>query len=135
MDGENCRSPQSAYYAFEQSWESNRSARIENVGTIDVVNPWLSTGRNNFRTVGEIVAAAVRPGMSDAEKAQALWWQEIQYRYHWSLPDNPELCDPVKVFNVYGFNTCGNDSICLAGLFRKAGLTRTAPCRAVGHSA
>jgi len=29
--------------------------------------------------------------------------------------DNDELGDPVKVFNVYGHNTCGNDSICLAG--------------------
>jgi len=133
MDGENCRSPQSAYYPFRQTWESNRSVRIENVGDGDVVNPWLSNGRNNFRNVSEIVAAAVRPGMSDQEKAYALWWQEIRYRYHWSNGDNPELTDAVKLYNVYGFNTCGNDSVILAGLFRKAGLTRTAPCRAVGH--
>ena len=133
MDGQNCRSPQSAYLAFQQTWESNRSVRIENIGTSDVVNPWLSNGRNNFRTLDEIAASAVRPGMSDGEKAYALWWQEIQYRYHWNHGDNFELCDPVKVFNIYGFNTCGNDSICMAGLFRKAGLTRIAPCRAVGH--
>jgi hypothetical protein len=38
----------------------------------------------------------------------------------------------VKIFNVYGHNTCGNDSISLAGLWRKAGL-KAAPCRAVGH--
>src|SRR5262249_20926034 len=34
--------------------------------------------------------------------------------------------------NIYGYNTCGNDSICLAGLWRKAGLT-VAPARLVGH--
>jgi hypothetical protein len=133
MDGRNCRSPNSAYVPFQQTWESNRLVRMENVGTTDVINPWLSNGRNDFRNMGEIVAAAVRPGMSDREKAYALWWQEIRYRYHWQNVDNDELCDPVKVFNVYGFNTCGNDSICLAGLWRTAGLTRTAPCRAVGH--
>ena len=85
------------------------------MGTADVVNPWLSNGRNNFRNVAEIVSSAVAPGMSDAEKAFALWFQEIQYRHH-SPGDNNELGDPVKVFNVYGYNTCGNDSISLATL-------------------
>ena len=131
MDGQNCRSPQDTWKSYEQTWESNRSVRIENIGETDAVNPWLSNGRNNFRTLDEIVNAAVKPGMSDKEKAFALWWQEIQFRYHWP-GDNDDLCDPVKIFNVYGHNTCGNDSICLAGLWRKAGL-KAAPCRAVGH--
>jgi hypothetical protein len=69
--------------------------------------------------------------MTDREKAFALWFQEISHRYHW-VGDNDELGDPVKVFNVYGHNTCGNDSICLAGLWRRAGLKVT-PARLVGH--
>jgi len=88
-------------------------------------------GRNHFRSVGEIVSAAVTPDMTDAEKAFALWFQEIRYRHH-SPGDNNELGDPVKVFNVYGYNTCGNDSIALATLWRKAGL-KVAPARALGH--
>jgi hypothetical protein len=32
---------------------------MENLGDTDVVNPWLSNGRNKFRTVEEIVASAV----------------------------------------------------------------------------
>ena len=135
MDGRNCRSPMgcgvSREGAFLQTWESNRSVRMENVGAADVVNPWLSNGRNNFRSVDEIVSSAVAPGMTDADKAFALWFQEIQYRHH-SAGDNSELGDPVKIFNVYGYNTCGNDSICLGTLWRKAGL-RTAPARALGH--
>ncbi len=135
MDGRNCRLPMGCGIAregaFLQTWESNRSVRMENVGQADVVNPWLSNGRNNFRSVDEIVAAAVAPGMSDAEKAFALWFQEIQYRHH-SPGDNNELGDPVKVFNVYGYNTCGNDSIALATLWRRAGL-KAAPARALGH--
>ncbi len=135
MDGRNCRSPMGCGIAregaFLQSWESNRSVRMENVGDADVVNPWLSNGRNNFRSVEEIVSAAVAPGMTEAEKAFALWFQEIQYRHH-SPGDNNELGDPVKVFNVYGYNTCGNDSICLATLWRKAGLP-VVPARALGH--
>ena len=77
------------------------------------------------------MSSAVDPGMTDREKAFALWFQEIRHRYHWS-GDNDELGDPVKVFNVYGHNTCGNDSICLAGLWKRAGLKVT-PARVVGH--
>jgi hypothetical protein len=135
MDGRNCRSPMGCGIAREgallQTWESNRSVRMENVGDDDIVNPWLSNGRNNFRSVEEIVSAAVAPGMTDADKAFALWFQEIQSRHH-SGGDNNELGDPVKVFNVYGYNTCGNDSICLATLWHKAGL-KAAPARALGH--
>lgn len=135
MDGRSGRSPMGCGMAREgallQGWESNRSVRMENVGQNDVVNPWLSNGRNLFRNVDEIVAAAVTPGMSDAEKAFALWFQETRYRFH-SPGDNDELGDPVKVINVYGYNTCGNDSISLATLWRRAGL-KVAPARAVGH--
>ncbi len=131
MDGRNCRSPQGVWTPFEQSWESNRFVRMENVGEADVVNPWLSNGYNDFRSVEAIVARAVKPGMTDREKAVALWWQQIQYRFHYQ-GDNSELSSPVKVLNIYGHNTCGNDSICLAGLWKAAGL-RVAPARLVGH--
>ena len=131
MDGQNCRSPQGVWEPFQQTWESNRSVLMENVGQTDIVNPWLSNGRNDFRTLNEIVARAVKPGMTDREKAMALWWQELQYRFHFD-GDNDELQDPVKVFNIYGYNTCGSDSISLAGQWRNAGL-RVAPGRLVGH--
>ena len=135
MDGTNCRSPIGVGMmdgpAIEQTWESNRAVRLENVGETDVINPWLSNGRNSFRILDEIVSSAVEPGMTDREKAFALWFQEIRHRYHWA-GDNNELGDPVKVFNVYGHNTCGNDSICLAGLWKRAGLKVT-PARVVGH--
>jgi hypothetical protein len=131
MDGRNCRSPQGVWTPFEQTWESNRTVRMENVGQTDVVNPWLSNGRNDFRSVSAIVSRAVEPGMTDQEKAMALWWQEVQQRFHYQ-GDNRELASPVKVLNIYGHNTCGNDSICLAGLWKTAGL-KVAPARLVGH--
>ncbi|HXX94114.1 MAG TPA: hypothetical protein VEN81_10795 [Planctomycetota bacterium] len=135
MDGTNCRSPigvgMGSWPALEQTWESNRSVRLENLGDTDVVNPWLSNGRNSFRTLSEIAASAIEPGMTDREKAMALWFQEIRYRFHMD-GDNSDLGDPVKVYNIYGYNTCGNDSICVAGLWKKAGL-KVAPARLVGH--
>ncbi len=135
MDGESCRTPMgvgmNSEGAFFQTWESNRLVRLENIGETDVINPWLSNGRNNFRSAAEIVASATRPDMTDGEKAFALWFQQIRYRHH-SPGDNLELGDPVKVFNVYGHNTCGNDSICLGALWRAAGI-RGAAARALGH--
>jgi hypothetical protein len=131
MDGRNCRSPQGVWTPFEQTWESNRSVRLENVGSTDVINPWLSNGRNDFRSISAIAARALAPGMTDRDKAMALWWQQVQYRFHYQ-GDNKELASPVKVLNVYGHDTCGNDSICLAGLWKTAGL-KVAPARLVGH--
>ena len=63
MDGKNCRSPLGVGMidgpALKQVWESNRSVRLENVGETEVINPWLSNGRNSFRNLAEIVASAV----------------------------------------------------------------------------
>src|ERR1044072_450485 len=83
MDGRNCRSPQGVWTPFEQTWESNRSVRMENVGETNIVNRWLSNGHHDFRNRDAIVARAIKPGMSDKEKAIALWWQEIQHRFHY----------------------------------------------------
>jgi len=131
MDGQNCRLPFGVFEGVELTWESNRAVRIENVGETDVVNPWLSNGRSNFRTIQEIAQAPLEPGMSDREKALALWYQQVTYRYHW-VGDNNELGDPVRVYNVYGHNTCGNDSICMAGLWAAAGL-QVCPARPLTH--
>ena len=132
MDGTNCRSPiGGSFGVWNQTWESNRAVRMENVGTTDVINPWLSNGRNDFRNLKEMAASALRPGMTDREKAIALWRLQTTHRFHASTTD-PESNDPVKVFNVYGYTTCGDDSICLAGLWRTAGF-KVRPARVVGH--
>jgi hypothetical protein len=131
MDGQNCRTPHGSWDPMEQTWESNRSVRMENLGETDVVNPWLSNGRDGFRNIKEIVAGALRPGMTDREKALALYYLEMTHRFHATTGDS-ESNDPVKVFNVYGYTTCGDDSVALAGLWREAGL-ETRPARVAGH--
>src|SRR5579864_1745239 len=74
MDGDNCRSPVGGSFGvWEQTWESNRSVRMENIGDSDVINPWLSNGRNNFRSLKEMVDGATWDWKSDREKAIALW--------------------------------------------------------------
>ncbi len=132
MDGTNCRSPiGGSFGVWDQSWESNRAVRLENVGATDVINPWLSNGRNEFRNLKEMAAGVLRPGMTERDKAIALWRLQTTHRFHASTGD-AEANDPVKVFNVYGYTTCGDDSICLAGLWRTAGF-KVRPARVVGH--
>ena len=63
---------------------------MENVGETDVINPWLSNGRNDFRTLKEMVAGALRPGMTDREKALALWQFQTTHRFHATTGD-PEV--------------------------------------------
>jgi acetyl esterase/lipase len=132
MDGTNCRSPiGGSFGVWDQTWESNRAVRMENVGDSDVINPWLSNGRNDFRNLGEIVAGTVRPAMTDREKVLALWQLQTSHRFHATTGD-AEANDPVKVLNVYGYSTCGDDSICLAGMWKTAGF-KVRPARVVGH--
>ncbi|RPH39030.1 MAG: hypothetical protein EHM91_12965, partial [Planctomycetota bacterium] len=89
MDGVNCRSPIGGGYGiWTQSWESNRSVRMENVGDTDLINPWLSNGRNDFRSIKEIVAGAVKPGMTDREKAIAIWRRQTAHRFHASAGES-----------------------------------------------
>jgi hypothetical protein len=135
MDGQNCRTPlgvgMSREGAIEQTWESNRAVRMENVGDADVVNPWLSDGVN-LRTFDEVVAASITPGMTDAEKATAVWHQFIKHRYHYGGADGSEEGDLIKVLHIYGYNTCGSDSMIMGGLWKQLGL-KAAPARGVGH--
>jgi acetyl esterase/lipase len=132
MDGSNCRSPiGGSFGVWDQSWESNRAVRMENAGDTDVINPWLSNGRNDFRSLKEMVADAIRSGMTDRERAIALWRLQTTHRFHASTGD-AEVNDPVKAINVYGYTTCGDDSICLAGLWKTAGF-KVRPARVVGH--
>ncbi len=132
MDGLSTRIPPGIWQPWTQTWESNRLVRIENVGDTDVVNPWLSNGRNNFRTMEEIVQAALLPGMTDRDKAMAIWFQEITHRFHFSAGGEVDNI-PVLVFNVLGYNTCGDDSQCLAGLWKTAGLKQVRPARVLAH--
>ena len=131
-DGRSCRTPMGVGMNMEgailQTWESNRAVRMENVGDTDVINPWLSNGQNDFRTVKEIVVSAIKRGMTDAEKAMAIWWQDIRHHYHGEAEGNDGM-DPVRIFNVYGCYQCGSNATQLCAQWREAGL-KVAPSAA-----
>jgi hypothetical protein len=127
LDGTNTLGP-AGYIPPVQGYEPMRSVRLENEGTVDVVNPWiLVNGKHRWRTAKEIVQEALEAfgdpaTMSERDKARAIWEFQRAHRYHASAADTAENQDPVKMFNVYGYTLCGDDAPVLADLWRLAGL-------------
>jgi hypothetical protein len=121
IDGAMTRAP-IGYAAFKQGWQPNRSVQIENVGTTDVHNPWLTVnGRRNWRTLESIVAEAARGAETDPERARAIWEFARKHRFHACTWDN-ECSDAIKALNVYGYTLCGNQALMLDDLWTAAGL-------------
>src|SRR5437660_413890 len=72
-------------------------------------------------------ASMLKPGMTDAQKALAIWKTVVMFR-HQSTPPNELLQsernvhDPIKTFNVYGYGQCCCASSNVEALARFAGL-------------
>ena len=67
----------------------------------------LSDKIDDLTTPENILKAFVKPSMSDAERAQAIWRGTVKYRHQTSPPNEYlaadwEAHDPVKIFNTYG---------------------------------
>ena len=86
----------------------------------------LSDKIDDVTTIENIVKSFVKPGMSDQERAKALWTAIVKYR-HQTAPPNEYLAgdweahDPVKIFNVYGYCMCCCCSALVAALNREDG--------------
>src|SRR5208283_113171 len=71
----------------------------------------LSDKVDDVTTAENILKSFCKPGMSDAERAKAIWTAAVKYR-HQTAPPNEFLAadweahDPVKIFNVYGYCMC-----------------------------
>ena len=121
IDGEMTRDPV-GYWGYNQYWEPNFFVRLENVGDVVVVNPWLRrTDSPDTRTLESIIDYVLKPGMSDEEKARALWEFEIKHRFHATTEDD-EVNDVVKMYNCYGYTLCYNESLVMSDLWRATGL-------------
>jgi len=69
----------------------------------------------------------LKPGMSDEEKALAIWRTTVMFQHQDSPPAeflNQEglVYDPLKIFHVYGYSFCSVASADVAALARHAGL-------------
>jgi hypothetical protein len=74
MDGKMCTTLPGVWEPYEQTWESNRSIRMENVGTSNVINPWLKIGPIDFFSQQTIADSVVEGLSTDREKALAIFY-------------------------------------------------------------
>jgi len=71
----------------------------------------------------------LKPGMSDREKALAVWRSVVAHQHQNAPPaeflQSPGggVLDPIKMFNVYGYSLCSVHAGHVAALARAAGLT------------
>jgi hypothetical protein len=121
VDGTNTRDPV-GYGNYDQTWESNLSVRMENVGDELVESPWITVnGKRSWRTIDGILGEILEEGMSDAEKARAIWEFARRHRYHFTTADD-EVKDTVKMLNMYGYTLCWDEAYTVANLWQAAGL-------------
>ena len=71
----------------------------------------LSDKLDDTTTPENMLKAFIKPGMTDEQRAKALWMAAVKYR-HQTAPPNEYLSgeweahDPSKIFNVYGYCMC-----------------------------
>ncbi len=121
MDGTNTRDPV-GYGNYSQSFESNIQVRLENVGQTPVRNPRIIVnGKRNWHSLEAILDEILVDGMSDAEKARAIWEFARRHRYHFTTADD-EVKDTVKMLNCYGYTLCWDEAYTVSNLWQAAGL-------------
>jgi hypothetical protein len=121
LDGTNTLDP-IGYSPFTKGFEPNVSVRMENTGTKTVENPWITiNGKRNWRSLRHILESILEAGMSEEEKARAIWEFARNHRYHFTSADD-EVKDTVKMLNCYGYTLCWDEAYTVSNLWQAAGL-------------
>ncbi len=90
--------------------------------------PWVATDRTvDCSSYATVLAGVIKPGMSDEQKAIALYDFYRQRVYHYQ--NIAESRNPLKCVSVIGNTLCGSQATCMKGLLEAAGIK----ARAVSH--
>ncbi|MBN1346029.1 MAG: hypothetical protein JXQ73_25300 [Phycisphaerae bacterium] len=139
---------------IESKFQPNLFVILENMGDADLVNPHLVVnGRRDWFSADDILAGILKPGMTDAEKAMAVWRFCASYEVqahdnnrrvgpaypavgietandemsHPSRNTFKERANPVKAVNCYYCSGCSLSAANFVILCRHAGLIARAP--------
>jgi len=120
------------HHMMEQAgFQPNIELAIENVGQQDVVNPRVVINdRHDWFSIDTLVDEIVRPGMTDRQKAFAVYEVFRDNFYHHNAPElyyehgvkKGDVYDPIKHLNCYENTGCGPMAICMATIWSHLGL-------------
>ncbi len=133
LDMENTRTLpcSNCYVAFQP----NVALTIENIGDTPVKNPRLViNGRGDWSTFDRLLAEFTRGAKTDQEKVYFIWQHMRENLYHETpLFGDAEPHDPVKLFNIFGFNLCDDAGNAGCSLFYYAGFKKSKNRALHGH--
>src|ERR1043165_2625002 len=83
-------------------------ARAADVAVVSHVKGMSDKNQEDVTSPEAWKATVIKPGMTDQEKAIAIWRTVTKYRHQASPPDegSSSVHDPIKTFNVYGYGQC-----------------------------
>jgi len=119
MDNTRTLASSNCYVTFQP----NIQLTIENVGDTPVVNPRLVINdRGNWYTFESLLEEWTRGAKTDQEKVYFIWQNMRENTYHETpLFGDNEPHDPVRLFNIFGFNLCDDAGNAGCSLFHHAG--------------
>jgi len=131
MDNTRTLATNNCFIAFQ----NNVSLTIENIGDVPVINPRIVINdRGNWYTFDSLLAEFTRGAATDQEKAYFIWQRMRENLYHQTpLYGDAEPHDPVRLFNIFGFNLCDDAGNAGCSLFFHAGLTGSKNRALHGH--
>jgi hypothetical protein len=97
-----------------------------------VYGPRLVSSRTpDLYDLESYVKSVVKPGMTQKQRAIALWSANYRQMYHWNNPvEYPlikpgellDVTDPIRLMNVYGYTLCFCSAAGMESVWREAGL-------------
>jgi hypothetical protein len=121
LDAENTRTLSHGNCSI--AFQPNIALTIENTGDVPVKNPRLVLNdHGNWYTFDSLLAEFTRGAKTDQEKVYFIWQNMRENLYHETpLFANDEPHDPVRLFNIFGFNLCDDAGNAGCSLFYHAG--------------
>jgi Dockerin type I domain len=102
----------------------NSRITIANVGTSNIVNPWVTAnGRGNWFSATTIANEAVGDETDPALRGFRIWRLLRDNIYHWYPAESgAEIHSPVKFLNIYGYGFCDDSATNTWAISERVGL-------------
>jgi len=96
-------------------------ALLATTASAEITGAWVTTDRTvDCSSMESIIAGVIKPGMTDEQKAIAMYDFYRQMVYHYR--NMPESRNVLKCVNVLGNTLCGSQATCMKGLLEAAGI-------------